>query len=159
MKFGNAKVIPIESADPQFVDSPATRDTIARQRRWNAESIGCRGYSVDFAGEGTAEACWDALIAEARLLHLPDLFSGEWLNSGGHYDRQKGEWFSTDGATGISISVLRDVVLGRIIELGLSKEIVDRYITRHGRTIAEEERFLNLSFEAQMQALRSGEAL
>ncbi len=161
MKFGNAKVIPFVStacADSQFVDSPATRDALARKRQQNAELIGGRGYGVDFAGEGTAEFYWDALMAEARLLELPDLLSGEWLNSGGHYDRRKGEWFNTKGALGIPLSMLRDVVLLRIIELGLSIEVVDRYVTRRGRTVAEEEAFYRLPFEARMEALRTGAA-
>jgi hypothetical protein len=149
--------ISIESADSKFVDAPATRDAIARRR--DADMIGGRGYTVDFAGEGTAEMYWDAFIAQARLLQMPDLLSGEWVNSGDQYDRKKGQWFNTEGATGIPISILRDVVLGRIIELNLSKEAVDKYVTRRGRTVAEEERFFNLSFEARMQALRSGEAL
>src|ERR1700730_9839297 len=117
MKFGDSKVIPfisIEAADSKFVGAPATRDAISRSN--HAALIGGQGYSIDFAGVGTAELIWDALIAEARLLHLPDLLSGEWLNSGGHYDRKKGEWFNTEGAAGIPISLLRDVVLGRIVE-------------------------------------------
>lgn len=145
---------------PRFMDATATRDAIAWQRAsQDNHAIGGRGYNVNFAGEGTAELLWDALIAKARLLQSPDLLSGEWVNSGGHYDRQKGEWFNTDGATGIPIDVLRGVVLGRIIELGLAEEAVDRYITRRGRTVAEEERFFNLSFEARMQALRTGAPL
>lgn len=163
MKFGDAKVIPfisIESADSKFLDAPATRAAIARQmaaRR--GDSIGGQGYNVDFAGEGTAEMYWDALIAEARLLQVPDLMDSEWVNSGGHYDRKKGEWFNTEGATGIPIAMPRDVVLGRIIELGLSKETVDRYVTRRGRTVAEEEAFYRLPFKERMNALRSGEVL
>jgi hypothetical protein len=144
-------------AESQFVDSSITRDAIARRR--DADSIGGRGYNINFAGEGSAELYWDALVAEARLLQLPDLLSGEWLNSGGHYDRRKSEWFSREGATGIPIAVLDGVVLGRCIELGLSKELVDRYITRKGRTVADEEAFYRLSFEARMQALRTGAAL
>jgi len=147
---------------PRFVDAPATRDAIARQKdaqRLNTDAIGGRNYRINFAGEGTAEIYWDALVAEARLLQLPDLLSGEWVNLGGHYDRNKGEWLNTECATGIPISVLRDVVLGRIIELGLTKETVDKYVTRRGRTVAEEERFFNLPFEARMQALRTGAAL
>jgi len=162
MKFDHAPFDPYisVSADLHFVRASATRDAIALQKTARGgDAIGGHGYSLDFAGKGTAELYWDALMAEARLLQLPDLLSGEWINSGGHYDRQKGEWFNTDGATGIPILVLRDVVLGRIIELGLSKEIVDRYITRRGRTVAEEERFFNLSFDARMQALRTEAAV
>ena len=163
MRFGDAKVIPfisIESADSKFVDAPATRNAIARRRdARRSDTVGGQGYDIDFAGEGTAELYWDALIAQARLLQLPDLLSGEWVNSGGHYEKNKGEWFHTESATGISISVLRDVVLGRIIELGLSKEVVDRYVTRKGRTVAEEEAFYRLPFNERINALRSGEAL
>jgi hypothetical protein len=165
MKFDHAPFDPyisVSADSHRFVDAPATRDAIARRRdaqRLDAEVIGGNGYRVDYAGEGTAELYMDALLAEARLLQQPDLMDGEWLNSGGHYDRKKGEWFNTEGTTGIPISVLRDVVLGRIIELGLSKETIHKYITRRGRTVAEEERFFNLSFDARMQALRSGEAL
>ena len=160
MKFDHAPFntyVSIESDNSQFLGAPATRDAIARRR--DAEQIGGRGYNVDFAGDGTAELYWDALMAEARLLQLPDLLSGEWVNSGGHYDRQKGEWFNTEGATGIPISILRDVVLGRIIELRLSKKIVDRYVTRHSRTVEQEEAFYRLSFDERMNALRSGAAL
>jgi hypothetical protein len=142
---------------PNFVDSPITRDAIARQK--DADSIGGRGYTVECAGEGTAEIFWDALVAQARLLQQPDLMGGEWLNSGGHYDRQKGEWFNRDGATGIPIDVLHGVVIGRILHLGLSKETVDRYVTRKGRTVAEEQAFYRLPFKARMQALRTGAAL
>jgi hypothetical protein len=165
MKFDHAPFDPFisVSADTRrFVNAPATRDAIARRKdaqRLDADVIGGRSYRVDLAGEGTAEMYWDALIAEARLLQLPDLFDGEWINSGGHYDRRMGEWFNTEGATGIPISVLRDVVLGRIIELNLTKETVDKYITRKGRTIAEEEAFYQLPFNARINALRSGVAL
>jgi hypothetical protein len=164
MKFGDAKVVPFISidADSRFVNAPATQHAIARRRdaqRLDADVIGGRNYRIDFAGEGTAEMYWDALIAEARLLQLPDLFDGEWINNGGHYDRQKGEWFNTEGATGIPISVLRDVVLARIIGLGLSKEVVDKYVTCKGRTVADEEAFYRLPFNERMNALRSGEAL
>jgi hypothetical protein len=163
MKFGDAKVIPFISisADSKFADAPATRDAIARRRdaRPSDALIGGQGYSVDFAGAGTAEMYWDALVAEARLLQLPDLLGGEWVNSGGHYDRKKAEWFNTEGAVGIPIAILRDVVLGRIIELGLSKEILDKYVTRNGRTVAEEEAFLGMDVEARVKAIRGGEAL
>ena len=153
-----APYISIESGDSgKFVNAPATRDAIARQR--NANMRGGRGYTVDFAGEGTAEFYWDALIAEARLLQQPDLMDGEWLNSGGYYDRQKGQWFNTEGAKGIPVDVFRGVVLARILELGLSNEAVDRYITRKGRTVAEEEAFYRMDFEERVNALRSGEAL
>jgi hypothetical protein len=153
--------ISIESADSKkFVGAPVTRDAIARQKVIRrASTIGGQEYNVDFAGEGTAELYWDALVAEARLLRLPDLFGGEWLNSGGHYDRQKGEWFNTEVATGVPISVLRDVVLGRIIELDLSKEVVDKYVTRRGRTDQEDAAFYRLPFSERIAALRSGEAL
>jgi hypothetical protein len=149
-------------ADSRFVEAPATRDAIARRRdaqRRDANLIGGQGYATDLAGAGTAELYWDALIAQARLLQLPDLMDGEWLNSGGHYDRHKGEWFNREGPTGIPISVMRDVVLGRIIELGLTKESVDKFVTRKGRTVAEEEAFYRLPFNERMNALRSGEAL
>jgi hypothetical protein len=159
VKLGDAKVTPFISidADSRFVGSPATRDAIARQR--NADAIGGRGYDRDLAGEGTAELYWDALMAEARLLQLPDLFSGDWLNSGGRYDRKRGEWFNRDGAVGVPIDVLRAVVLGRIIELGLSKEAVDRYIARKGRTVTEEASFYRFDFAARVEALRTGAAL
>ena len=143
--------------DSKFLDAPATRDAIAR--RGDSYQIGGQGYNLNFAGDGTAELYWDALLAEARLLQMPDLLSGEWVNSGGHYDRRKGEWFNTDGATGIPIAMLRDVVLGRIIELKLSKEVVDRYVTRRSRTVAEEEAFFRLQFNERMNALRTGAAL
>jgi hypothetical protein len=165
MKFDHAPFDPFVSVSAdshRFVNALATRDAIARRRdaqRLNTDVIGGRSYRVDFAGEGTAEMHWDALIAEARLLHLPDLVSGDWVNSGGHYDREKGEWFNTKGATGIPISILRDVVLGRIIELGLTQELVDRYVVRKGRTVAEEEAFYRLPFNKRMNALQSGEAL
>jgi len=137
--------------------APATRDAIAR--RGDSYQIGGQGYDINFAGDGTAELYWDALMAEARLLQMPDLLSGEWVNSGGHYDRRKGEWFNTEGATGIPISMLRDVVLGRIIELGLTKESVDKYVTRKGRTVAEEEAFFRMDFAARVKAIRTGVAL
>jgi hypothetical protein len=165
MKFDHAPFDPFisVSADSRrFVNAPATRDAIARRKdaqRLDADVIGGRSYRVDFAGEGTAEFYWDTLVAEARLLQLPDLMDGEWINSGGHYDRQKGEWRNTEGSTGIPIDILRGVVLGRIVELGLTQETVDRYITRKGRTIAEEEAFYRLPFNGRMNALRSGEAL
>lgn len=149
-------------ADPRFVDASATRDAITRQkavRNMATEVIGGRGYNVDFAGEGTAEIYWDALVAQARLLQLPDLLSGDWLNSGGHYNRQKGEWFNREGATGIPIDILRGVVLARIIELDLSKDVVDQYVTRKGRTVAEEEAFYRLPFNERMNSLRTGAAL
>lgn len=120
--------------------------------------IGGRGYTIDYAGQGTAEVFWDFYIAQARLLQLPDLLSGEWINSGGHYDRQKGEWFNTKGTKGIPIGVLRDVIAGRIMELGLDGDTVFRYLTRRGRTIAEEQAFLRLDFDARMHALRTGAA-
>ena len=160
MKFGNATVIPfisISADSKKFADAPAMHDAIAR--RGDAYQIGGQGYDINFAGEGSAELYMDALLAEARLLQMPDLLSGEWVNSGGHYDRRKGEWFNTEGATGIPISMLRDVVLGRIIELGLSKEIVDRYVTRRDRTVADEEAFFRMDFPARVKAIRSGEAL
>jgi hypothetical protein len=160
MKFDHAPFDPyiaIESVDSRFMDAPATRDAIARRR--DAELIGGRGYNINFAGEGTAEMYWDALVAEARLLQMPDLMDGEWVNSGGHYDRRKGEWVNREGAAGIPISVMRDVVLGRIIELDLSKEVVDRYITRKGRTVAEEEAFFRMDCAARVEALRTGAAL
>jgi hypothetical protein len=50
-------------------------------------------------------------------------------------------------------------VLGRIVELGFSKEVVDKYVTRKGRTVAEEEAFYRLSFNERLNALRSGQAL
>jgi len=164
MKFGDVKVIPyisIESADSKFADAPATRHAIARRRDAQPTDafIGGQGYNLNFAGEGTAEFYWDALVAEARLLQMPDLLSGEWVNSGGHYDRRKGEWFNTDGATGIPIAMLRDVVLGRIIELKLSKEVVDKYVCRTGRTVAEEQSFYRMDFPERIKAIREGTAL
>jgi hypothetical protein len=163
MKFDHAPFNPYISTSvdsEKFLGAPATRDAIARQNTAQpADAIGGRGYSVDFAGEGTSEAQWDFLISMARLLQTPDLFSGDWVNSGGHYDKNKGEWFNTEGATGIPIDVLRGVVVGRIMELGLEGETVYRYVTRRDRTVAEEERFFNLSFESRMQALRTGAAL
>jgi hypothetical protein len=162
MKFDHAPFDPyisVSADSHRFVNAPATHDAIALRRemqRGDAEVIGGNGYRVDYAGNGTAEMYWDALMAEARLLQLPDLLSGQWINSGGHYDRNKSEWFNTEGATGVPISILHDVVLGRIIELRLSKEVVDKYVTRKGRTVAEEEAFYRLPFNGRMNALRSG---
>ena len=142
---------------PRFIGAPSTRDAIAIQRK--ADRIGGRGYVVDFAGDGTAEMYWDALVAEARLLQLPDLMDGEWLNSGGYYNRKKGQWFNNKGAKGISIEILRGAVLARILELGLSDEAVNRYITRKGRTVAEEEAFYRMDFAERVEALRTGAAI
>jgi len=161
MKFGDAKVIPfisISADSKKFLDAPATREAIARQTARRGDAIGGSGYDINFAGEGSAELYMDALLAEARLLQMPDLLSGEWVNSGGHYDRRKGEWLNTEGATGIPISILRDVVLGRIIELGLTKESVDKFVTCRGRRVAEEEAFFKMDFAARVKAIRTGAA-
>jgi hypothetical protein len=102
---------------------------------------------------------WDLLITEARLLQQPDLMNGGWINSGGFFDRSKAEWFNSEGAKGVPLAILYDVVVGRCIELEIRKATVDAYVTRRGRSILAEEAFFRLSFDARMAALRQGEAL
>jgi hypothetical protein len=148
----------------RFVDKNSAAKHQASQNTFcNRYSAGERaanggdGYDVDYAGPGTSERNWDGLMSQVRLLQDPDFMSGEWINSGGHYDRKSGTWVNQSGAVGISIEVLHDVVWARMLELKLSKEVVDAYVLRRGRTFAEEKAFYRLSFEERVNALRRGD--
>jgi hypothetical protein len=129
--------------DERFCDSPATQSAIVSQKEKQA----------------THSPTWDFLITEARLLQQPDLMAGGWINSGGFFDRSKAKWFNSEGAKGVPLAILYDVVVGRCIELEIPKSVVDTYVARRGRSIAAEEAFFRLSFDARMAALRQGEAL
>jgi hypothetical protein len=148
----------------RFVDKKAAARHRASQdtRRYSQaewELNGGNGYDIDYAGPGSSEFHVDTLLSELRLMQDPDLLGGEWLNVGGHYDRRRGKWFNSGkDATGISISVIRDVVLMRVIQLGLTQEVIDKYVLRTGRSIEEEQRFYRMPFETRMEALRTGEA-
>jgi hypothetical protein len=142
----SAKAELVEAAlkvDERFCDSPATQSAIVSQKEKQAAH----------------SPTWDLLITEARLLQQPDLMNGGWINSGGFFNRSKAEWFNSEDAKGVPIAILYDVVLGRCIELKIPKATVDAYVTRRGRSIAAEEAFFILSFDARMAALRQGEAL